>query len=67
MKDSIIEDSRKIYYVDKDGTMVRNTWVRVNGEKYYMTESGVAFMNGTLSIDGKEYMFENGCLKNDEK
>lgn len=67
MKDSIIEDSGKIYYVDKDGTMVRNTWVRVNGEKYYMTESGVAFMNGTLSIDGKEYMFENGCLKNDEK
>lgn len=31
-----------------------------------MTESGKAFMNGTIVIDGKKYTFENGCLKNNE-
>ena len=31
-----------------------------------MTESGKAFMNGTIVIDGKKYTFDNGCLKNNE-
>ena len=62
-KDTIINDGGDIYYVDKNGVMVMNTWVVADEKKYYMTGNGKAVLSGTKTIDGKEYTFENGYLK----
>lgn len=47
----------------KTGLMVMNTWVVADEKKYYMTGNGKAVLSGTKTIDGKEYTFENGYLK----
>ena len=39
------------------------SWVVADEKKYYMTGNGKAVLSGTKTIDGKEYTFENGYLK----
>ncbi len=59
--DKLVEDSDDIYYVDSNGVMVRNTWVRIVNEEqdddddpaeynyYYMQSSGKAYKAGDSS------------------
>ena len=71
--DKLIEDGDKTYYVDANGVMVKNTWVKVVNEDqdddtdpaeyryYYMKENGQAYKSDTFSkktIDGKKYAFD---------
>lgn len=48
----------------KDGTLVKNKWIRVKGERKYYAGADGYFVTGTRKISGKEYAFaENGALK----
>ncbi|MGL5435124.1 MAG: N-acetylmuramoyl-L-alanine amidase family protein [Lachnospiraceae bacterium] len=59
--DKLIEDGDNVYYVDSNGTMVRNTWVKVVNEDqddeddpaeynyYYMQSNGKAYKAGDTS------------------
>lgn len=59
--DKLVEDDDDIYYVDSNGVMVRNTWVKVVNEDqdddddpaeynyYYMQSNGKAYMAGDSS------------------
>ncbi len=59
--DKLIEDGDNTYYVDANGTMVRNTWVKVVNEDqddeddpaeynyYYMQSNGKAYKSGDTS------------------
>lgn len=48
----------------KDGTLVKNKWIRVKGERKYYAGADGYFVTGTREINGKEYDFaENGALK----
>lgn len=48
----------------KDGTPVKNKWIRVKGERKYYAGADGYFVTGTREINGKEYAFAgNGALK----
>ena len=72
--DKLIEDGDKTYYVDANGVMVTNTWVKVVNEDqdddtdpaeyryYYMKANGEAYKSDNFSkktIDGKKYAFDS--------
>ena len=73
--DKLVEDDDDTYYVDANGVMVRNTWVKVVNEDqdeddeaeydyYYMQSNGKAYkQNGDSiskkTIDGKRYGFDS--------
>ena len=72
--DKLIEDGSDTYYVDSNGVMVKNTWVKVVNEDqdddtdpaeyryYYMQSNGKAYKSDTFSkktIDGKKYAFDS--------
>ena len=72
--DKLIEDGDKTYYVDANGVMVTNTWVKVVNEDqdedtdpaeyryYYMKANGEAYKSDSFSkktIDGKKYAFDS--------
>ena len=72
--DKIIDDNDDTYYVDGNGVMVTNTWVKVVNEDqddddpaeyryYYMQSNGKAYKGSgdkvsKKTIDGKQYAFD---------
>lgn len=45
-------------YADKDGIRVSNTWVEIDGKKYYMGADGYAY-KGSRNVHGKFYLFDS--------
>ena len=63
----IFEDLGKvIYYVDANGMMVRNTFVKIDDKYRFFTNNGKAIMDGKIEKDGKRYFFKNGYLDCEE-
>ncbi|MGN0159532.1 MAG: leucine-rich repeat domain-containing protein, partial [Brotaphodocola sp.] len=66
VKDELIHDSKGIWYLDEDGYMVTNKWVKHKGDYYYFGSDGNAYRNETFTvrtIDGKNYVFqEDGIM-----
>nr|DAV63942.1 MAG TPA: hypothetical protein [Caudoviricetes sp.] len=63
----IFEDNGSvIYYVNKDGVMVTNTFVTQEGKKRYFLDDGKAIMDGEEIIDGQKYIFKNGFVENEQ-
>lgn len=53
----------------KDGKMLHDCWAEADGIHYYFRGWGGAFHDQTVTIDGKEYVFDsscNGVLKEEE-
>lgn len=53
----------------KDGKMLHDCWAEADGSHYYFRGWGGAFHDQTVTIDGKEYVFDsscNGVLKEEE-
>ncbi|MCM1333760.1 MAG: hypothetical protein NC084_04605 [Bacteroides sp.] len=49
----------------KNGTLVKNKWIRVKGARKYYAGADGYFVTGTATIDGAEYTFaENGAVVN---
>ncbi|MCM1333491.1 MAG: hypothetical protein NC084_03305 [Bacteroides sp.] len=49
----------------KDGTLVKNKWIRVKGERKYYAGADGYFVTGTATIDGEAYTFaEDGAVVN---
>ena len=56
-----------VYGFDAEGRMLHDCWVESDGIHYYFRGWGGAFHDQTVTIDGKEYVFDsscNGTLKN---
>lgn len=53
----------RYYYRTTNGTWAKNTWMTVNGKKYYFNGNGYA-VTGFYTISGKKYFFGNdGVMK----
>lgn len=52
------------YYLGNDGAAVTG-WQDINGKRLYFTDTGIYAANGIYSINGKNYLFENGQLVKD--
>lgn len=62
LQKGIYINGNKMYYSDEDGVMVRDSWVTVRNNKYYVKSDGTLAV-GDLYLDGKIYNFsENGKL-----
>ena len=59
----IEHNGHAIYYVDKNGVMVTNTFVIHEGKKRYFLDDGKAIMDGERVIDEKTYIFKNGYVE----
>lgn len=56
----VIEDGYDLYFVGRDGAIVKNMWVNVGGEYWmYLGENGVAFRNEKRKINGDYYLFDD--------
>ena len=65
--DTIRKIDNDVYGFDADGKMLHDCWVEADGIHYYFRGWGGAFHDQTVTIDGKEYVFDsscNGTLKN---
>lgn len=52
-----------LYYVDENGTPLKNAWVELAGVRYYCGENGV-LATGLQTIDGDAYIFnDDGALR----
>lgn len=54
------------YYLDTTSGQMQIGWIQLNSKWYYLEEEsngnkGVAYMNGTFTINGKEYTFDDTC------
>lgn len=62
-KNALIEDGDARYYVNDSGARVTNTWVQIEEDDntywYYFGSNGKAVENGTRTIDGKRYHFQD--------
>lgn len=54
------DNGAKIYYVDNNGCMVKNAFIKSDERYRYFDELGNAVMEGERTIDGKMYKFKNG-------
>ena len=60
--DPIGNNGRCTYRAKKGGYLYVNSWVEIDGNKYYFGEQGIGY-HGLHTLAGKEYYFENGQLK----
>ena len=60
--DPLGNNGRCTYRAKKGGYLYVNSWVEIDGSKYYFGEQGIGY-HGLHTIAGKEYNFENGQLK----
>ena len=60
--DSLGNNGRCTYRAKKGGYLYVNSWVEIDGNKYYFGEQGIGY-HGLHTLAGKEYNFENGRLK----
>ncbi|MBM6667657.1 Ig-like domain-containing protein [Lacrimispora saccharolytica] len=67
--DTIRKIDNDVYGFDADGKMLHDCWAEADGIHYYFRGWGGAFHDQTVTIDGKEYVFDsscNGVLKEEE-
>lgn len=67
--DTIRKIDNDVYGFDADGKMLHDCWAEADGSHYYFRGWGGAFHDQTVTIDGKEYVFDsscNGVLKEEE-
>lgn len=50
--------NNKWYYLNSNGQMATG-WIKDNEKWYYLGSDGVMYANGTYTIDGKNYSFDN--------
>lgn len=48
------QDTLGWWYEKPDGTYIRSSWARINGQWYYFNEQGY-MMTGWIAVDGKSY------------
>ena len=56
----------KVYCSDGDGRIYQNTFVYNGNDTYYAGTGGALFQTGSLTVDGKTYVFENYVMRNSQ-
>lgn len=62
-KNKFITLSKKTYYFDGAGHMMKGTLFSVGSKTYYAGKEGVIAKNKILTIDGKEYFFDKNGVR----
>ena len=56
------------YYLNDNGEMISDTWLDYMDKKYYLKHDGTLAMSETITINDKEYIFdENGEVKDNKE